>query len=77
MNKENRGSLWKNDYKEKDSQPDMTGKINVEGEEFKISGWKDKTKEGKPYISIAISRPKQSQRPAESVADTESDDFDF
>ena len=34
---ENRGTLFHNSYKEKDSQPDKRGSINVEGKVFDIA----------------------------------------
>lgn len=36
----NRGQIWPNSRKEKDTQPDFKGTLNVKGEEFWISAWK-------------------------------------
>lgn len=49
----NRGILFGNDRKEKDTQPDYRGKLNVEGKEYWISGWDKQTKAG-PGISLSI-----------------------
>ena len=38
----NRGSIWKNDKKEKDTHPDFTGSLNVGGVEYWVSAWKRK-----------------------------------
>ncbi len=54
--KENEGSIWVNDRKKKPADPDRTGKINVFGEEFRLAGWINKTKDGKQYLKLAISR---------------------
>tara|TARA_Y100000389_G_C17158440_1_gene363135 strand:+ start:254 stop:520 length:267 start_codon:yes stop_codon:yes gene_type:complete len=35
----NRGSIWKNDKKEKETQPDYTGGIDVEGKQYFLNGW--------------------------------------
>ena len=35
----NRGSIWKNDKKEKETQPDFTGAIDVEGKQYFLNGW--------------------------------------
>jgi len=43
-NKENYGALFKNDQKSKDNQPDYTGKVNVEGADYKIG--MDQRKQG-------------------------------
>lgn len=40
----NTGMLSRNESKEKDTQPDFRGQINVDGKEYWLSGW---TKEGK------------------------------
>jgi len=38
----NRGSIWKNEKKEKDTHPDFTGSLNVDGVEYWVSAWKRK-----------------------------------
>lgn len=54
----NKGALFKNDRKEKDNQPDYTGKVNVNGEEFKLAAWIKEGKKGK-YMSLSISTPQE------------------
>lgn len=39
---ENRGSIWPNKRKTKDTHPDFTGTMNVEGREYFVDGWKRK-----------------------------------
>jgi hypothetical protein len=56
----NRGTLFKNEKKEEEKQPDMNGTLNVGGVEYWISGWKKVSKAGSGYISLSI-RPKQEQ----------------
>jgi hypothetical protein len=55
--KDNTGSIWVNDKKEKDTHPDRTGSIMVNGVEFWISGWLRKTADGKPFLSLSV-KPK-------------------
>ena len=68
----NRGSIWKNDKKEKDTHPDFTGSLNVDGVEYWVSAWK--RKEGAsskaPALSMSI-KPKdeQSKTPARRAQD--------
>lgn len=76
----NRGSIWKNDKKEKDTHPDFTGSLNVDGVEFWVSAWK--RKEGAspkaPALSMSI-KPKdeQSKTPARREQDARrNDDMD-
>lgn len=52
----NSGTLFQNDRKEKDTHPDRTGTLNVDGVDYWISGWLKKTKDGKPFLSLAIKR---------------------
>jgi len=51
--KDQSGSLFKNDRKERDSQPDYTGKGIVNGVPVYISGWV-KEGNGKKFFSLAF-----------------------
>ncbi len=42
----NRGVLFRNDRKDKDSQPDYTGRNNVKGTEQQISAWINESSKG-------------------------------
>lgn len=75
-------ALFKNDYKEKDSQPDFVGKVShkeTKEQLYRISAWKNKSKEGKAYLSLRFSelnidKPKPSATPDTSFVD---DDINF
>ena len=54
--KENSGSIFRNDKKVKETQPDYSGTINVAGKEVQISLWIKEGKKGK-YFSAAIKEP--------------------
>ena len=62
----NRGVLFKNDRKEKDTHPNMKGSINVEGVEYWVSAW---TKEGQncKFISLSLTPKEQTQTAAQAV----------
>ena len=64
--KENYGSLFQNDKKEKENQPDYTGKVNVEGALYNIAGWKKTSQSGNTFLSLKISdmteKSKQSEK---------------
>lgn len=58
----NRGAIWGNQRKEKDTHPDFTGSINVEGVEYFLDAWKRKPDAGEnaPSLSFRVKR-KDSQ----------------
>ena len=54
--KEGNGSLWNNENKENDNQPDMKGKVTLpDGEEKALAGWWNESQKGDKYISVQIS----------------------
>ena len=54
----NRGQIWGNDKKEKDTHPDFKGSLNVEGVEYWVSGWKRKPDANPraPALSFSLKR---------------------
>ena len=76
----NSGMLARNDKKEKGTQPDFKGAINVDGKEYWLSAW---TREGKPggkmegrkYFSLSVS-PKEQAAPAPQKKATTFDQLD-
>ena len=56
----NRGVLFKNDRKEKDTHPDYKGSYtDGTGTEFWLSAWLKKDKNGKTYMSISRTAKEQ------------------
>lgn len=51
----NRGVLFINDRKEKDTQPDRTGSINVDGVEYFLDGWIKPGAKGQ-FLSLSVKR---------------------
>lgn len=76
----NRGVLFKNNRKEKETQPDMTGAINIEGVEYYLNGWMKEGNSGK-RISLSVKlkedAPKASKPAPAPVATDPFDDFSF
>lgn len=54
----NRGVLFRNEKKETEKHPDMTGSLDVDGVEYYLSGWTKTSKQGKKFLSVSVS-PKQ------------------
>lgn len=59
FNKDNSGSLSRNQRKEKDSHPDMKGKATIAGVEYWISGWTKENEKGK-WLSLSF-EPKEDK----------------
>lgn len=50
--KDNTGAIFKNDRKESDSHPDYKGQAMIDGSEYWISVWFNKSKAGNKYMSV-------------------------
>lgn len=57
----NRGALFKNDRKEQDSHPDLSGKIDVEGKEYWLSGWTKRNDDGSFKVLSLSVKPKEAR----------------
>lgn len=60
--RDNSGSLFKNDKKEKDSHPDYKGQAMIGGVEYWLSAWiKEPKSGGQKFMSLAL-KPKEEDR---------------
>ena len=52
----NRGAIWANDKREKESHPHFKGKATVDGVEYYVSAWKrgDGAKPNSPSLSFSF-----------------------
>lgn len=58
----NRGIIGKNPRKEKDTDADLSGHINVDGKEFWLNGWrKTSSKDGSTFYSLSV-KPKEARQ---------------
>lgn len=55
--KDNTFSLFRNDKKEKENQPDYQGDIMVDGKKLRLSAWLKESKAGRKYINGSVSEP--------------------
>jgi hypothetical protein len=60
----NRGVLFENDRKETENQPDYTGSLDVDGEEFRLAAWIRESQQGQEYMSLAITPVEGDDSPA-------------
>ena len=58
--KEGFGSLFKNNYKEKENQPDMKGDAMYNGKPVELAAWTKTDKNGNKFLSLKI-QDKQEQ----------------
>lgn len=63
---ENSGTISKNKKKEKPNHPDITGRANINGVDYWVSGW-SKTGQSGPFYSLSF-KPKDEQQPAKPIA---------
>lgn len=67
--KPNRGSLFRNDKKEKDTHPDSKGSALIDGKEYWIAAWRNAEPGKKVYWSLAFEL-KEEQKQAASSGDS-------
>ncbi|XDD49444.1 DUF736 family protein [Leptospira sp. WS92.C1] len=73
--KEKKGSLFSNATKEKETQPDYTGKVLLEGKTYRLAGWIRKSATGKNYLSLSISEPNLEKRTGSIAEESDGNDF--
>jgi len=54
----NTGALFRNERKTKDTHPEYSGTINVEGKEYWLSAWVKESKAGQKFFSMTV-KPKE------------------
>lgn len=65
--KDNTGTLFRNEKKQSETQPDYRGEALVNGESVWMSAWLNTSAKGTKYMKFAFSpkeeRPQQTQQP--------------
>ena len=65
----NSGALFTNKNRKEDKHPNYTGKLNVAGKEYQVSGWIRETKTGEQYLSIRISEPNEKKEELQNTTE--------
>lgn len=58
--RDNSGSLFINDKREKDTHPNMNGSVMIDGKEYWISAWTKERNNGEKWLSLAF-KPKEAR----------------
>lgn len=66
--REGQGSLWKNNYKEKENQPDLKGTVLINGQLYEVAAWKRQTQSGEQFFSLKVAPKTQQGAPAQVAA---------
>jgi hypothetical protein len=56
----NSGVLFRNDRRERDTQPEFTGNLDVGGVEYWLSAWVKESKAGRKFFKLSV-QPKEPQ----------------
>lgn len=65
QNKDGTGVLFQNKEVKSDKHPTHSGTIQIGGKELKIVGWRQMSKNGKPYISLKVDEGKRQRETGE------------
>lgn len=76
QHKPNSASLFRNDRKDKDTQPDYKGDGLINGVEVWLSAWINETSAGKKYFGIRFEE-KEQQTANQAAAQDFDDDIPF
>ena len=72
------GSIFKNNYKEKENQPDYKGSVVLQdGTDQSIALWIKDTKDGGKFFSVAITNPYQKKEDIPNDNESKEDGLPF
>jgi uncharacterized protein (DUF736 family) len=70
------GAVFVNDKKGNEKAPDMSGKVEHNGADWKMAGWRKESQNGLPYTSISVEPPEGQQEQAPSAPEGGGDDIE-
>lgn len=66
----NRGALWGNENREKETSPDFKGTINVNGVDYWLSAWRRKPDANPSAPALSLSVKAKEEKPAKEAPQT-------
>ena len=70
------GSLWPNEYKKNENQPDMTGKVSIEGKLLRAAVWERTSKNGgDKFLSVKLTE--ETEQPQQETVQIDDGDVPF
>lgn len=75
--RDNSGSLFVNNRKEKETHPDRTGKAMIGGVMYYVNGWLKKTGEGETWLSLSFKPIEGGSQPAKKKEPEAEADYKF
>lgn len=73
---ESEESLFANERKEGEKQPDYRGTVRIAGVLYRLSGWKRTAKSGTRWLALKIDKDRERQPATAKPAAAEPDGFD-
>jgi hypothetical protein len=77
QHKENTGTMFRNDKREKDSEPEYKGSANIDGRDYWVSSWINETKAGVKYMKFSFTPMEKKQQSSSRQSSPPSDDVGF
>jgi hypothetical protein len=77
--KDNSGAIFKNNKKQNENSPPLTGNALIGGVEYWVSAWSKTDKNGEKWISFSVKQknPTSDQRQATKAVDLDEDSIPF
>ena len=75
--RDNSGSMFKNDRKASDKHADMNGSAMIEGQEYWVNAWRKVDKNGNPWYSFSFKKKEPRQDATPSRAPVSDDEIPF
>ena len=56
------GLVYQNEQKLNEQSPDLSGKVKIDGRDFRLALWEKTSRAGAPYLQGQVSDPKEQRR---------------